>query len=128
MHLANVAKRTRCNATAVTALAAAPLAASATEEEPLPTAGHALTGHGDTLLVPRQKREQIYKKKVDEKVSKIGKASGSLYKIRFARYKATQGGHELDNIYRENKRGVLILSAAATFGSPFPSCAPASSC
>ena len=31
---------------------AAPLAASATEdEEPLPTAGHALIGHGDTFLV-----------------------------------------------------------------------------
>lgn len=43
VHLANVAKRTRCNATAVTALAAAPLAASATEEEPLPTAGGSRT-------------------------------------------------------------------------------------
>ena len=43
-------------------------------------------------------------KKDDVEVSKIGKASGSLYKIRFARYKATQGGHELDNIYRENEQ------------------------
>ena len=57
--------------------------------------------------------QNLLTKVLCDPVSKMGKASGSLYKIRFARYKATQGGHELDNIYRENKRGVLILSAAA---------------